>query len=121
MTRLVPLTVCHSIPQVVVLRSMLRAYGIHTATNAFRYAQLDWYRLVALGGVGIYVLEIDAEHARLLMCPVEGYATNLETEAAAFARNGILNVVIFAVPFLIFGWLIPFWLRNRRFLSADEA
>ncbi len=121
MARLVPLTVCYSIPEALCLRTMLAAYGITSVATAFHHPHMDWYYLRALGGISICVVETCADDARVLAVPVEDYVDDLQTEAEAFMRRPFFNFAIAAPLLLIGGIFIPFWIRHRRFKSEESA
>jgi hypothetical protein len=118
--RLVPLTVCYNIPEAHCLRAMLAAYGIPSVATAFHHLRNDWFKLVAFGGIDISVFEHDAEAARALILPVEGYVDDLESEPRAMLRAPLR--VLAAIVFLyVFGAPAPLWVTKRRFLSEESA
>ncbi len=53
--RLETLAVVYSLPDAMVMQTTLRAYGIPCCTSCANHASLNWYTIMALGGIAVYV------------------------------------------------------------------
>lgn len=74
MTRLVPIETGLTVPEALVLKSLLESRGIFANIDEFHHATVAWYQLFALQGVRLSVPEADVELARTLIDEARGTA-----------------------------------------------
>ena len=117
MARLVPLTVCYSLPDVVVLRSKLSAYGIYSTAIGLAHGAVDWRLLTAFHGIELWVLDVELSQARAFLErePVaSGDEPAFATEAQAFRMRPFANFALAFLVLLLAGLPFPFWVRRRH-------
>jgi hypothetical protein len=115
MARLVPLTVCYSIPEAHVLALALRAEGVYAAIAGIHHGTLAWTHLVALGGLEVRVLDVQLSDARKVLASAVPHSEIL-TESETFRRHPWIysGLLIF---FMYLGAWYPLWIKHRRWKS----
>jgi len=115
MAKLVPLTVCYSIPEAHVLTSTLRARGLYSIILALHHGTLSWTHLVALGGLEIHVLDVELDEARAVFQDVD-LESGILTESESFMQRPWDYTTVFYLMLLASTWY-PLWLKYRRWKS----
>jgi len=115
MARLVPLTVCYSIPEAHVLALALRAEGVYASIAGIHHGTLAWTHLVALGGLEVRVLDVQLSDAQKVLASANPHS-ELLTESATFRRHPWIYTAVL-IFFMDLGAWYPLWLKHRRWKS----
>ncbi|MCB1504612.1 MAG: hypothetical protein KDJ47_06505 [Hyphomicrobiaceae bacterium] len=117
MSRLVIIDRRLSLPEAVVMASMLGAYRVPAWLGGTDIAFMSWLTLWPMGGVAVHVMETDAALAAALLRPVDPNKTLRESRS--FWSHPIRHAL--AASLIVFGLPFPVWLANRRLWSSSEA
>lgn len=118
MTRLIPIETGLTVPEALVLRSLLEARGIFASLDEFHHATVAWYHLFALQGVRLSVPNADVELARTLIDEARATTgqekTGRRTDVSA-RRTSVRpsDIIVAIATLLIAGLPFPFWERRR--------
>ena len=84
---------CYSLPEAMVVRSVLAARGVSVALTNENLAFQSWNWLVAFDGIEVKVLEAERDLALALLTPVATEARNAESEAFRRRRFGTASAL----------------------------
>jgi len=114
MSRLVPIACDLTLPEALVLRSMLQARGIFVHLDTFYHVAMAWHLSQALHGLRINVASQQAEDALQLIAAHDANAAQDTQESVPSMRQGLTRA-LFAVA--IWSWTgmpCPYWTRKIR-------
>ena len=105
---------CYSLPETLVLTSMLEAYGIPVTHIGLNHCQIHWTAIFALGGIGLLVPASKAEAARDLVWPTYTNPAGLWETGLFWGRRLPWNIAAIVVCILVGLPFLQFWVRHWR-------
>lgn len=118
MTRLIPIETGLTVPEALVLKSLLEARGIFANLDEYHHATVAWYHLFALQGIRLSVPEADIELARALIDDARattGQRKTGERRKVSGQRTSVRpgDIIVAIATLWIAGLPFPFWERRR--------
>lgn len=111
---LVRIMSCASLPEALVVESLLGAHGIRATLIGAEMARQRWDLTIALGGIPILVSDVDAATANALVQSGTRPRAERQWESTAFKTHPIRNGVWAAFVFFVLSGIWPIWIANKR-------
>lgn len=101
-----------SVPEAVVLGSVLRGYRIRHELQNAAHAVQAWHVMLAIGGIRVWVAKSDAETALALLEEVHPVKGGDLRQSTAFREKRVRNAILAFAILIYCGLPFPFWVRN---------
>lgn len=108
---LVPVYSTLMLPEMLVVESLLEAYGLKTTTFGRDIVSVSPQFAILFGGIQVFVEEEQADTALALIASAENVPGYKSIESDGFERNPIRNALL-AFVISMLGAPFPFWYRR---------
>ena len=114
MAHLVPIASRLTIPEALVIRSLLEAHGISASLDAVHHATMAWHHTMALQGLTVSVPQPDAEHAKSLLAIQDREIRPDPTDDSPTGATGVTQVLVSVGIWALTGLPCPYWQRTIK-------
>lgn len=118
MSELEPVGVVYDLPEAICLKSFLESQGIPTFINGLGHAQVDWWMIVALGGMEVFVPPRHVGEVRDYMRAFRTEPSECQSASGCFWAAPIRSFLSLMLVCMMAG-VPPLWARKRKWGAAD--